>query len=202
MKYSEEVDDIAIDLASKYEPQISIPAHKPIEQFILCPVGLLGSGKTTVVTPLAQVLSLVRISGDEIRKLQKDNGYGYERTKQISEILAKKYLEEGYSICVDSDCASPKTREILNRAVQQFNVRLVWIHINPPEEFIINKLRNFKHTWLFRDGEEAVENYLARKELHKNLDMPFVYTFDTSRDDLDEQIIECARIIEEQTGNK
>lgn len=57
----------------------------------------------------------------------------------------------------------------------------------------------YKHSWLFRDGEHAVENYRQRKELHKNLPMKFFYTFDTSRPDIQEQIEEIAELIRKET---
>jgi len=66
---------------------------------------------------------------------------------------------------------------------------------NQSEEFIINKLKNQKHSWLFKDAEDAINNYLARKPLHQNLDFPFTYTFDTSKSNLNEQITEAGEKI-------
>ena len=70
------------------------------------------------------------------------------------------------------------------------------MHVNPSEEFILNKLRTYNHTWLFKDADEAIANYYWRKLLHEHLSMPFVYTFDTSRDDLPHQIEEAIEKIE------
>src|SRR5262245_50203908 len=56
-------------LVEEVKDSLVLPKESPINQFFLCPIGLVGAGKTTVLTPLAKELSLVSISGDEIRKL-------------------------------------------------------------------------------------------------------------------------------------
>ncbi len=183
-------DEVIDEIIEAYKPQIQIPESKPEKQFFLCPVGLVGAGKTTVLKPLSEKLNLVRISGDEIRKILKEHGYGYDLTWEIGQKIVTELVRQGYSIAHDTDCATPRTQEYLAKLAQEVVAKIIWIHINPPEEFIINKLKNFKHTWLFKNGGEAIENYLSRKPLHENLSMPFAYTFDTSRGDLNEQIEE------------
>lgn len=185
----------------EYEHTIFVPKQKPLHQFFLCPVGLIGAGKTTVLKPLAEKLSLIRISGDEIRKLLHDRGFGYDQTWEIGSTLVKKFAHEGYSIANDTDGATPKTREALEELVRKLNAKVVYIHINPPEEFILNKLRNFKHTWLYRDGEQAIKNYYERKSLHENLHLPYTFTFDTSADNLEEQINKAVDIIKTKSDN-
>jgi len=68
-------------------------------------------------------------------------------------------------------CASSRTRELIAQAERDYGIKTIWIHTNPPEEFIIKKLKNYKHTWLFEDGDQAVQNYLDRKPIHQDLDM-------------------------------
>ena len=191
---------MADKITSLYEKQLIVPGHKPTHQFILCPVGLVGSGKTTVVKPLSEKLSLIRISGDEIRKLLKENGCGYDEVQEIATIVTRKYLDQGYSVCSDNDCVTEKTRKIMNELQTKYGLQLVWIHINPPEEFILNKLRNLKPNWL-GTAEQMVENYYQRKPLHQNLHFPFTYTFDPSRENLSQQIDEAAEIIRKTTNN-
>ena len=188
------------EFTDKYENQIVAPNKKPRNQFILCPIGLVGAGKTTVVKPLSDKLGLVRISGDEIRELLKEKGHRYDKVQDIATIVAEKYLDEGYSVCSDNDCVTEKTQTILNSLKEKYDLKLVWIHINPPEEFIINKLSNLKPDWL-GTAEQMIENYYQRKPLHEHLNFPFVYTFDTSRDNLSNQIEEAAEIVKEVTRN-
>jgi len=185
------------EIAEKYGEEIVIPAHKPAHQFILCPVGLVGAGKTTVAKPLSEKLSLVRISNDEIRKHLHERGEGYDDVHEIAAIVANNYLEEGYSICFDNDCVGEETQELLEIAENVFGLELVWIHINPPESFILNKLRNLTPNWM-STADKMVENYYQRKPLHEHLDFPFVYTFDTSKQNLPDQINEAAEIIKKK----
>ena len=190
--YMNEKED---NLISEYEKALYIPAEKPHPQFLLCPVGLIGSGKTTVIKPLSEKLSLVRISSYELRKLFKENGLGYDHIYEAAAKITEKYIRLGYSIAIDGDCASEHSRELISKAERDLGIRAVWVHINPPESFIIDKLKRFKHTWLFTDADQAIRNYQERKPLHKDLDMPFVYTFDPSRDDLDRQLEEAVKVI-------
>lgn len=182
-------------ISEQYEKSLEMPDDKPEKQMMICPVGVVGSGKTTVVKFLSKKLSLIRISTDEIRKLLKENGYGYDFAKDLAYGLADKYLGKGFSIAADGDCNSEKTQKKIKKLQEKYKIRVFWIYINPPEEFIIGKLKNYKHTWLFRDAEQAIENYKNSKAKHKNLNFPFVYTFDTSRNDLDRQINEAIFVI-------
>jgi|SRR3989344_262694 len=139
------------EVRAEYEASLKIPRNKPKKQFFVLPVGLVGAGKTTVMKPLAEKLSLLRISGDEIRKILHNRALGYDSVWEVGKDLAEKYAKEGYSIAHDTDSANPKTIELATKMAEKLGVKLIWIHINPPEEFIINKLLNHKHTWLFRD---------------------------------------------------
>ncbi len=167
------------------------------------PVGLVGSGKTTVTRPLAEHFGLIRISTDEIRKRFKSAGYSYEGAREISQELTEKYLDFGYSVAVDANTGSPRGLAYNEKTKKLFpNVRQLFIHINPPVEFIINKLKNYPHTWLFKDAEHAIERFNFHKDQFKLPDLPFVYTFDTSRDDLHEQIKQGIAAIEKTLSQK
>lgn len=187
------------EVAKEYEQTIAIPEQKG-KQFFLCPVGLVGAGKTTVLKPLAEKFGLVRISTDEIRKMLKERGYGYKAAESIALAVGEKYARQGYGIAIDADCARPDKKLEIEEVAKKLNVPLIWIHINPPEEFIINKLKNYPHTWLFKDAEHALQNYYARKPLHEKLDFDFTYTFDTSRSDIGKQIDEAAEKIKTKLG--
>lgn len=187
-------EELAVLLA-EFENGLSVPADKRTPRILVCPVGLVGAGKSTVIKPLSEKLSLLRISSDEFRHLLKDRGFGYRVVNQAMLSLLKKYLALGYSIALDADCAG-SAKEFIDRVPQTYpDLKVVWLHIDPPESFILDKLRNYRHTWLFADADEAVANYFRRKPLHAHLDMPFLYTFDTSRSDLDRQIDEAVGLI-------
>ncbi|HEY4520375.1 MAG TPA: AAA family ATPase [Candidatus Paceibacterota bacterium] len=176
----------------KYRQTVAVPYPKG-RQILLCPIGLVGAGKTTVMKPLAERLGLVRISGDEIRKMLKENGFINNRVDEIAFPVIESFLKEGYGVAVDSDCIAK--REKIEKKASELNIPIVWIHIAPPEEFIINKLKNYPHSWLFKNADEAIKNYESRKPLHTKLDFNFVYTFDPSRPDINDQIDKAAEII-------
>ena len=179
------------------EHTLVIPERKHSPQLLLCPVGLVGAGKTPIVKSLSERLGLVRISNDEIRQRFMLKSLNYSRTSEVAQPLIKKYLSEGYSVAIDADCAG-STKELIDKLASNPQIKPVWIHINPPEEFILHKLRTMKYTglWIMPSAEVAIDNYFRRKPIHEHLDLPFLYTFDTSRENLTEQMEEAVRLIE------
>lgn len=183
----------------EYQKQlVPPPINKvPARQFFLCPVGLVGAGKSTVMKPLSEMLSLVRISSDEIREILKGRGAGYEQLMEIVQPLAEEVAMQGFSIAFDADCGNPKTKEMILKLAKKVTANVFWIHINPPEDFILNKLRTYSHTWLFKNGEEAIENYYRQKQkqLEEKTKFDFLASIDTSRSDLADQIKRTASLI-------
>lgn len=193
--------EILEEIEKEYENTLVIPIQKPPVQWILMPVGLIGTGKTTVVKPLAEKLNLVRISTDDIRQRLKARGYSYEGCHIIAQKLAIKYLKAGYSIAVDGNSGSKTGLADSQKAKELFpHVRQIFIHINPPEEFVINKLKNYPHTWLFRDADHAVENFLTNQKEFVLPSTHFVYTFDPSKENLSEQIEQGTLAIKQELG--
>jgi predicted kinase len=194
--FKEEIKEI-------YRKQVKIPNSKPKRRFLLCPVGLVAAGKTTVIKSLAEKLDLVRISTDEIRKILKEHGFNYQGTKEIAYDLVKEYAEKGHSVAIDGNCGTENTIDRIKKAEKEYELPAIWVRVKPPEDFILNKLRDYKHTWLFKNSDEAIGSYFEYKNKHSNLDnlkLNYVYTFDTSKNDLAEQIETAAKIIKKLTG--
>ena len=190
-------DNLVLEIAELYEKVIIVPDVKPKRQILLCPVGLIGAGKTTVVKLLSDKLNLVRISNDEIRQILKEKGYNYNRVGEISFLVMEKFLRDGYSAAIDGNSASNKAKKFVADAIEMHKLVAIWILIDPPEQFIINKLKNFPHTWLFQNAEEAVKGYFEYKKHYKydHDDLNFIYTFDPSKTNLDDQIEEAEKLI-------
>lgn len=182
-------------IISLYEGKLNIPSKKINPQILICPVGLLGAGKTTVLKPLSKKLSLLRIENDGIRKLLKKEGYDYNRAKEMTFIIAKKYIKKGFSIGLDTNCASKESQYYIKKLVKKYELKDIWLHINPPEKFIINKLRDYKHTWLFKDWHQAIQNYNGTKKQYEKMNFPFLYVFDPSKKGLKSQIDEAIQLI-------
>lgn len=188
-------------IKKEYEKNLTVPVKKQSPQFFLCPVGVLGAGKTTVIKPLARKLSLVRISTDEVRMILKKKGYSFKRAREVAFDFIEKYARKSYSIAIDADCISSQKIEKIRKLAKEVKAKIIWIHINPPEKFIINKLMNLKYGKLFESADDAIESYYIRKQLHKKFNFSFLYTFDTSRKDLNKQINSAIAIIKKEIKN-
>lgn len=189
--------EILGEVEREYKKTLVVPEAKLSPQWMLMPVGLIGSGKTTVVKPLAKHFGLIRISTDEVREQLKRRGYTYEGARDITHNVSKKYLKLGYSIAIDGNTGSVNGIKYNKKTSEAFpQVRQLFIHINPPDEFVINKLKGYHHTWLFKDGSHAVEKFLANKKDFILPNLPFVYTFDTSKENLSRQLDEGIKAIE------
>ena len=111
-------DNLVSEIAKLHEDVISVPDVKLKRQILLCPVGLIGAGKTTVVKLLSDKLNLVRISNDEIRQILKERGYNYNRVGEISFLVIGKFLRDGYSAAIDGNSASNKAKKFIADAVE------------------------------------------------------------------------------------
>lgn len=187
-------DDRMLDLekiASEYEQSLVIPSHKPVPPLIILPVGRVGAGKTTVMKPLCEKLSLLRISTDEIRLLIQDHAYFDTYPQQIAISLAKKYIELGYSIGIDANCSSIWQSPALTELLISSHLQSFWINVNPPEEYIIQKLTHHPPSKLFKNTAEALSCYQLSKQKVITTGIPFIYEFDPARADLEQQISEA-----------
>jgi guanylate kinase len=183
--------EILEEVKNEYEKTLVIPENKPSPQWMLMPVGIVGSGKTTVVKSLAEHFGLIRISTDEIRKRLKTRGFSYEGCRDIANELDEKYLNLGYSLAIDANTGSKIELKHNKETKDAYpHVRQVFIHINPPDEYVINKFHNHQPTWLFKDSKHAIDSFLKQKKEFVLPDLSFVYTFDPSRDDFPEQLKE------------
>ena|SRR3989344_5327991 len=192
-------------IRENYKKRLKIsPQRGDVRQIFLCPVGLVGAGKSTVVKPLSEKLSLVRISSDEIREMLKERNVGYDQLAKILMPLAEEFALQGRSIAFDADCGNPKTKEMILGVAEKVKAKVFWIHINPPEEFILRKLRNYNHTWLFKNGEEAVENYFEQKKKRQeeSTHFDFCAVIDTSKSDLPNQIQNAFDLIERESSKE
>ena len=181
--------EILEEVKNEYEKTLVIPENKPSPQWMLMPVGAVGSGKTTAIKPLAEYFGLVRISTDEIRKKLKARGFSYEGCRDIANELDEKYLNLGYSLAIDANTGSEIGLKHNKKTKNAYpHVQQVFIHINPPDEYIISKLSDSQHSWLFKDSEHAIDSFLKQKKEFVLPDLSFVYEFDPSRDDFPEQL--------------
>ena len=182
-------------ITTDYERSLVIPKDKNSKPFLLCPVGVVGAGKSTVTRPLSEMFSLVRISTDEIRQLFISTKETYEEdwVYEITQKLIKKYIALGYGIAIDANCANK--RPLIEELSKHYALPIIWVFVNPPEEFVVTKLKKYPHGTLFKDVDEALGCYYRSKDALVTKGIPFVYTFDTSRDDIVDQVKEAYELI-------
>jgi len=198
-------------IADEYYTSLSrSPEAQQKPQFCLCVIGLVGAGKSTVLRKIANHLPIIRVSGDEVRKMIYEKGLpevSAEILAEMNAITVSRLVGEGYRFAYDNDFAHPDIRSIMLAERQKSSVPVFWIRVSPPEQFILNKLRAHPQpTHLFKSTDEAITRYYQRKELHtaqaaELARLPYLYTFDTSAPDLDEQVAAAVRIITERTGH-
>ena len=187
----------------KYLKEVALPTEKRSPQILVCPVGLIGAGKTTIMKPLSNALDLVRISTDRVRILLREAGEDEDLVQKEGIALLKNLLQQGYSVGVDADCSAHK--DILEKIASENGAHSIWIHVNPPREFIVQKLGNLEqlghdHPKAFKNSKEALEAFNqhlpVREKNFATVDFPFIYAFDTSKvDTLEEQVDEAAKVI-------
>ena len=78
-------------------------------------MGLPGSGKTTLASELAPLISAIRINADEVRKAANDWDFsesGRKRQAKRMSDLAQKKKEEGNYVIADFICPTPAARSL------------------------------------------------------------------------------------------
>lgn len=189
-------------IIKEYKGEMYLPAEKNKTQLLLAPVGLVASGKTTIVKPLCRRLKLARISGDEIRLVLRRNGYNELLTKDIAAVITEDLLNEGYSVAFDSDCVAPLTKKIIKQYKKKYGFVDIWIHINPGERFIVDKLTKMKYkkSGIFSDKEDAIASLKRRAPLHKEYanKIKYHFEFNTSKSNIKEQINEFVKLVKDE----
>lgn len=194
--------DINKFLYNEYKKTISIPKLKNKRQIIIAPVGLVGSGKSTVIKPLSKLLSLVRISTDEIRMLARDSHAAekYDLVSVFREVMTY-YLNRGYSLAIDADVSNIEHRELIEFEAIKKDIKIFYIKISPPKKWILEKFAKFKYkkNGLFKNKEEALDNFKNSVKLKWPLvDLDYIYKFDTSKQNLKQQILNCEGLIKKE----
>ena len=195
-----ELSDVDLRLvADECFAKLVFPANKPVVQFLLCPIGLVGSGKTSVLHALQQHLDFVRVSTDDIRAILKRDGFNFQRTAELAMQIVVRCIEGGFSVALDADCARAGISSFMEKFVADHNVKLAWIHIKTPESVILERLAGgvSDRTYV---GPQAISDYHRRKPLHDEFQVSFVYVFNETTLELSAQIPDAVKAIRAKLG--
>ncbi|MEN9649321.1 MAG: hypothetical protein RL094_288 [Candidatus Parcubacteria bacterium] len=174
-------------------------SEKPSSQCIVIPVGFIGSGKTTVMQYLAEKMSLIRLSNDELRVMLLKHGQDFSELKAIAKEVLDEHLQKGYSIAIDGNGGTQATKAFIEELARKHKVPVFWVRIHAPEEVILEHIRGRKNALLTNDNEVMVRNYYAQKEesLKNPVEISFFGDIDTSKDDVVAQMDGLASAIKE-----
>ncbi|HTE57242.1 MAG TPA: hypothetical protein VK694_00705 [Verrucomicrobiae bacterium] len=74
------------ELAMEFYDQLDkLEAAKSKPQFCICPVGLIETGKTTVLKKICAQLPAIRVSADEVRGLLRTKGLPFDDAMYITQ---------------------------------------------------------------------------------------------------------------------
>jgi aminoglycoside phosphotransferase family enzyme/predicted kinase len=152
-----------LDLADRYAAQLSSP-------FLLVMRGLMGTGKTTLATELADTLGVERIGTDDVRKTQRGldpspesfnaGRYAPQERKGIYQELFSRgsgLLERGESLVLDGTFLKAATLQQALELADRRGVRLLTITCSCPPDIARGRIAQ-----RLADGEDASE---ARPDL-------------------------------------
>lgn len=198
------------ELTEAYYAEIEALAEaRQSPQFALCMIGLIGAGKSTVLRALTKALPIVAISGDAVRKIAKEKGLPEltpEQTADINGEIVSRFVKEGYRVAYDNDFANPSIRTLRRERDKALKLPEIWVRVTAPEDVIIRRLQK-RPLGHFPNMEAVTRSFYERKALHEAQSielatLPYVYIFDTSLPNLDQQVIDAAAAIKRQLAIK
>ncbi len=192
------LDDVALlAIIQEYRSGLVFPAKQ--QPWLLCAIGLVGVGKSTIMKQLCVSFGLVRVVSDDIRSLVGLKGYNYERMNEVFLRLISELLAEGYAVGVDADCV--KEQERILAYAGKASIRVTWIHVTAPEDVILARLQEDNLSREYR-GPQAIADYWRRKPLHAvPLLVQVAYTFRTEQLNSAEQLVEAEEAIRQDLKN-
>ncbi len=128
-----ELSEKAVEAMEAYKKSLAVAKVKTRQPFMMAMVGLVGSGKSTVASRIAEATGAVIVRGDSIRVELRRVGEEYKYTDVIAQTVIRDLLRDGCSVVVDSDCVIEAKRIALAKIAQEFGRRflVVRVHCNP-----------------------------------------------------------------------
>jgi predicted kinase len=114
--------------------------QKPL---LICMVGLVGSGKSTVAREIARALNAIVIENNEIRvEFNYPRENGRDMTRLIAEMAACEVVREGGIAVLDSDFIDPRKRASLRAKVRGLGVEIVYVRTFTDLEVMFSRIMN------------------------------------------------------------
>lgn len=155
-------DEVVMEVAQSLEAVP--PSTTPI---VFCPVGLVGAGKTSIVTALLDDTPRFVISSDRIRTMLYERGFNFSQVlDDILRRLSDMAIHRKANIFFDSNAGS---KFDLIRHIEECGYNVMVFYVNPSEAYIEKKLQNM--TWqnvperftFFKLPKHVMASYLSNK---------------------------------------
>jgi predicted kinase len=104
---------------------------------VVCMIGLVGSGKSTVARMIAKRLNAVLINGDAIRVVLRHQEMDYSLARLIAEDLVCEIVGLGYNVVLDSDFIDSRKRASMRALVSTIgaDICFVRVHVDPNKAY-------------------------------------------------------------------
>lgn len=110
---------------------------KPI---IVGTVGLIGSGKTTIMKEMAPLIGAVMVSGDCIRILLRKEKEKYDNTRLIAENIAMEVINKGGNVIIDSDFIDQKKRVSLKEKAKKVGAKVIFVRTHADLDVMVGRI--------------------------------------------------------------
>lgn len=135
-EHREQLSAKAIQVQNEYARSRLRPNRATKKPLVIGMVGLVGSGKTTVASLLADRLRAELLRGDDVRLMLRKAGERYEPTRAIMENVTAALVREGVSVIIDSDFVDAEKRAaLLDAAGNEAIVLFVRMYADPDVVF-------------------------------------------------------------------
>ncbi len=108
-------------------------------------VGLVGSGKSSVVKELAGKIGATIIEGDAIRICLRKSAERYENASKIGENATMKVIEKGGNVIFDSDFVNPEKRKRLAQVAKKTDAKVIFVRTYADYDIMAGRVISAKY---------------------------------------------------------
>ncbi len=134
-------------VVSSYLSGVKIPKRKTKNLYLIAPVGLIGSGKSTVSTYIARKIGAQVVSSNYIRgkffKPKKKEYHIY--TQPVLEKIVESLLEKGVSVVLDRDNVDGKVEKKYKKILEKYRAKVVYIRVVCDIDVMIERMMKRKY---------------------------------------------------------
>lgn len=113
---------------------------KPKRSLILCMVGLVGSGKSTVAKSFARGLKAEIVRSDDFRLELGKQGKPYERAVELVFARTMELVRRGRNVVIDADVVQADKRRRLARESKKLGSRVLYVRVVTDMDVMLGRI--------------------------------------------------------------